>query len=142
MNQIHDQIYQGDLMSLNKAPKTEVTAIVNLASETPKNFGRIEKMQNQYLQIPITDGHANQNTVEITLSVIRHLVVEKDETVLINCAAGQSRSVLMAAAAKYFLQEEDLNYEQTLEQVRNELPQATHPVPELKQQVTQTINKM
>ena len=144
MKQIKDNLYLGDVNDIKKIEeKAEDTTqdkhkgidvIINLSGYNPH---RVAMEIYTWINIPMKDGKGSQHTFNIAAeNTINQIKTNK--TVLINCAAGISRSTGVMATA--LAQIEGKTFHQTLKTIEKEKP-AVNPNPGIKTHAENFLKK-
>lgn len=98
MDKIQDQLYIGDVddaKDYEYLEKKGIEVVLNLSSWHPKHEGFNEVT---WINIPIKDGKGDQYSFDIAVQNAINQI-KSDKTLMINCAAGVSRSGTVTATA-------------------------------------------
>lgn len=127
MDKIIENLYLGDVDDLkDEKVRREVDFILNLSSHTDSVYTCGDY---SYLHLNINDGAGNYHDFKTAVEALVHRLENTDEKILVNCAAGISRSVTVVAttlAIKY-----NVGFNFGLDKVQQVRGINQNPVPEL-----------
>jgi len=142
MKQVYDNLYVGDVNDADNPKKQEqnnIQYILNLSGSGPERDsapGYDTVKEKHYIHIPLADDETNPDFIVKTAielaDKLHRKAMEEDESLLIHCSVGASRSVSIAAAIMSLRNHKRV--EENISRIKK-VRVAANPHPELSSQV-------
>jgi len=100
MDQVADSLYVGDIKDAESRKRLEdkgIETVLNLSTQTSSPEFR-RQHDKLYAHIPMRDGPQTDERIELIIETAQRLREMTDNSMLVHCAVGSSRSVAVAAS--------------------------------------------